>query len=99
MAAFTSKAAGAWATSGQVVWNEPGIPGDGDTVNITHVIAITSSVVIGTGAAINAITFSGDLTVAAAVSLTVKGNVLQGNAPFTLNQNSGLIFDCTAANR
>lgn len=98
MAAFTSKAAGPWSSSGQTTWNEAGVPGDGDTVTITHAITVDVNTVIGSGSA-TAMAFSAALTVAAGISLTLKGDVIHGNAPFTLNANAGLIFDCTSANR
>ncbi len=78
MAVFTSKANGNWATSGQVVWNEAGVPGSGDTVTITHAITITAATTIGDGTASVVLTcLSGSLTITGA-TLTIRGQSLFG---------------------
>lgn len=45
---------------------------------------------------------NGETLVNSGVTLTLTGNVVQGNKPFTLGSGTGnahLVFDCTAANR
>ncbi len=80
MAAFTSKANGNWATSGQTTWNEAGVPGSGDTVTITHNVTVTADTIVGIGTATTALTVNttgGTLTVTGA-KLTIKGNATLG---------------------
>lgn len=93
MAAFTSKASGLWSSGGQTTWNEPGVPDNGDTVTINHAISISSHVVI------NGILFNANLTLNAGFTLTLRGNVNHGNAAFTMQAGSELIFDTTGATR
>lgn len=62
MAAFTSKASGAWETEGQSTWNEAGHPAGSDTVSIATGHAITTGAtwscstltIVGTGSLITA---------------------------------------------
>lgn len=81
-ASFTSKAAGNWSASGQTTWNEAGVPGDGDTVTISHAVTVDTATTIGTSgasgtAAITTLTAtSASLTVSA--PLTVKGDIVHG---------------------
>lgn len=97
MAAFTSKAAGNWSSSGQTTWNEVGVPGSGDTVTITHAITVDVNTTVGVNGS-TSLTFSAALTVANGVTFTVKGNVIQGNAAFNLGTSAGasLVFDTTS---
>ncbi len=47
MALFTSKAAGNWSASGQTTWTQVGVPGNGDTVSISHAIAVDVNTTVG----------------------------------------------------
>lgn len=84
MAAFTSKAAGDWSASGQTTWNEVGVPGNGDTVTITHDIDVTDARIVGTSGASGtvAITISspGRLFVRDGGTLTCRGEIRAGTA-------------------
>ncbi len=80
MNAFTSKAAGNWSSAGQTTWNEVGVPGDGDTVTISHSITVDVDTTIGDDTATAAITAGGalaetTLTVAAGKMFTLKGDI------------------------
>jgi len=81
MTAFTSKASGNWSASGQTTWNEVGVPGDGDTVTISHNVTVTASITIGSSpssAGTPAIQFGSSaktLAVADGVSVVCKGDV------------------------
>lgn len=56
-AAFTTKAAGNWGAGGQTTWNEVGVPGQGDTVTLTHVIDMNCPTIpIGATSMTNALT-------------------------------------------
>lgn len=109
MATFTSKATGNWASTGQTTWNEVGAPGDGDTVTIgnghTITIAASTSVTVGDSAnpttpaiSSNNSNGTGILNMGNGATLTVKGNVRQGNANWTINQDCTINFDHASAN-
>lgn len=107
MAAFTSKAAGNWSASGQTTWNEVGVPGNGDTVTITHAITVDAATTVGTsgatGTAAVTINSGGTVTVAAGVTWTVRGDILTATAAsgvvdvVTLSAGAVLEFDASAA--
>ena len=80
MAAFTSKAAGNWSASGQTTWNEVGVPGNGDTVTMTHAVAVDTNTIVGTSPSdsttyVITLNAGGVLTVNDGVTFTVRGNV------------------------
>lgn len=93
MAAFTSKAAGNWNASGQTTWNEVGVPGNGDTVFITHNISVVDARIIGTSPSDQttaAVTVTGaTLTVANGGSLTCRGNVFLAGATLQVGDTNG----------
>jgi hypothetical protein len=101
MAAFTSKATGNWSSGGQTTWNEVGVPASGDTVTIgAHTITVDANTTIGTSpndATTMVITLSSassNLVVAAAKTLTVKGNFQMANSStLTLRAGAALTFD------
>lgn len=82
MAAFTSKATGNWSASGQTTWNEVGVPGNGDTVTITHTVTVDANTIVGPSGASGtvAITISspGVLVIAAGITLTCRGDIRAG---------------------
>ncbi len=78
MAVFTSKANGNWSSSGQTTWTQVGVPGDGDTVTISHNVIVDVNTTIGSdvGSAIAAGSSSvKTLTINSGVTLTVKGDI------------------------
>ena len=108
MATFTSKAAGNWSASGQTTWNEVGVPGNGDTVTISHAITVDTNTTIGSSpgesAATKAIDLTGaTLTISSGVKLTLRGDMQIGAATFVIGDGvmaSGaatLEFDSSAA--
>lgn len=107
MAAFTSKAAGNWSASGQTTWNEMGVPGNGDTVTITHAITVDANTTVGTsgvaGTAAVTINSGGTVTVAAGITWTVRGDILTATANtavvdvVTLSAGAVLEFDASQA--
>ncbi len=93
MATFTSKADGNWNASGQTTWNESGVPGDGDTVTLSHNVTITANVTVGSSPSTGgtpAIQFASvtgkSLTVNAGITLTCKGDFKFANSD-TQSQN------------
>lgn len=106
-AAFTSKANGGWDQAGQTTWNEVGVPGAGDTVDIsTHAIFLESSVTVTSltisNVAGSLTTTDGtdwDLTVSGVTSITgtLTGN---GSTISMLNCtiNAGGLFDMSTGN-
>ncbi len=78
MAAFTTKANGNWSASGATTWTQAGVPGDGDTVTISHNIVVDVDTTIGSDAG-SAIAGGSatvkTVTINASVTLTVKGDI------------------------
>ncbi len=109
MAAFTSKASGNWAASGQTTWNEVGVPGTGDTVIIAngHTVTIASGTTVTVGDSANPTTpaiqtavatnGTGKLIVDTSATLILLGNVIQGNANWKFNATSTLSFNHASA--
>lgn len=98
-AAFTSKAAGNWSSSGQTTWNEVGVPGNGDTVSITHAITVDSNVTVGTSPSDSStivVTTTANLTIAAGVTFTVRGG-MKWAASVILSAGSNWVADPTQA--
>ncbi len=80
MAAFTSKAAGDWSSSGATTWTQAGVPGSGDTVTISHAITVSSNTTIGSSpntGGTAAITFgaAGGLINQTSGTMTIQGDV------------------------
>jgi hypothetical protein len=90
MATRTTSQTGTWPGSGTALWGGTAVPTSADDVVINHAVTIDGAAVCA-GGAINAA-----LTVDAADSLTVHGNVTQANATFTMGAGSTLAFDSTA---
>ena len=93
MTAFTSKANGNWSASGQTTWNEVGVPGDGDTVTITHDVAVDVNTTVGAGGATGTVALTlgtnGDLACDEDVAFPVKGNILHsGTSSVTMAPGS-----------
>lgn len=72
-ATFTSKATGDWSASGQTTWNEVGVPGNGDTVVISHSVAVSDDRIVGTSPAASASPTTWDLDIASTGKLTITG--------------------------
>lgn len=110
MAAFTSKANGNWSASGQTTWNEVGVPGNGDTVTISHNVTVDTNTTVGTSpadattAVITTSGATGAVIIAAGVTLTVRGNIYnnagtsgaQKYKGIQLGAGSSLVFDSSA---
>jgi hypothetical protein len=101
-AAFTSKASGNWSASGQTTWNEVGVPGNGDTVTITHAITVDTNTTIGSSPAEGTVvvTASANITVNSGVTLTLRGDMALNNCALILGTGTGnahLVFDASAA--
>lgn len=93
MAAFTTTQAGDWSDGATWVGGvAPNLAG-GDTATVDHAVEVDVNAII------DGLTINANLTVADDVSLTLAGNCTQGDAEFILGSGSGLIFDCTAADR
>jgi hypothetical protein len=112
VAAFTSKASGAWSATGQTTWNEPGAPAAGDTVfidaghvvdydaDITHTAAITvNGTLRGSGARV--LTLSNTtLTVAAGGAITNTGGVFEIKIGAAHNQaNAAVTIGASSGSR
>lgn len=84
MATFTSKAAGNWSAAGQTTWNEANVPGDGDTVTLTHAVTVDVDTTVGhspgAGDATAAILINdvGQVLIPEGVTLTVRGDIISG---------------------
>jgi hypothetical protein len=89
MAAFTTAQAGNW--SDDASWSGSGVPGSGDTVTISHAIAVDVNTTCG-----GITDMTAALTVNAGIVFTLVGNAAQGNAVFTLSAGASLVFDTTA---
>ncbi|MCX6596166.1 MAG: Ig domain-containing protein [Acidobacteria bacterium] len=100
MAAITSTQAGNWSAAG--TWTGGVVPGVGDTVTISHAVAVNTNTTVGTSPAdtttlVLDVAAAGSLTVAAGVTLTVRGNARVVNTTLTLNAGASYIFDSSAA--
>lgn len=107
MTAITTAAAGNWSASG--TWTGGIVPGNGDTVTLNHNVTVDVDTTIGTSPAENsgtyAITWGAAtklLTLAAGVTLTVrgdclaKGNTTKNNVVY-MNAGSTWEFDASQA--
>ncbi len=101
MAAIASGSAGNWSATG--TWTGGVVPGDGDTVTIGHAVTVDINTTVGhsPGAADATAAIltngSGSLTVAAGITLVVRGDIKLNNDDMTLNAGSVLEFDASAA--
>lgn len=104
MATFTSKANGNWSASGQTTWNESGVPGNGDTVTISHNVVVDVNTTVGASpgagsgtAAILMNTASKTLTIATGVTLTCRGDFTRGANGAQLILSAGAVFEFDAS--
>lgn len=101
MAAIASGASGNWSATG--TWTGGVVPGNGDTVTIGHAVTVDVDTTVGhsPGAADATAAIltngSGSLTVAAGITLIVRGDIKLNNDDMTLNAGSVLEFDASAA--
>ncbi len=106
MAAFTSKAAGDWASSGTTTWTQAGVPGSGDTVTITHAITISGNTTVGSspntgGTAAIILENPGSIALTSG-TLTVQGDIKQGvtvdgASTFTMSAGTTVTFNVPAS--
>ena len=83
MAAYSTSQTGNWSAT--ATWGGAGPPGEGDTVtSVGHAVTMDGNVTLGTSPSPRAVelTINALLTVAAAVTFTMKGEIQQGNANF-----------------
>lgn len=101
MAAIASGASGNWSATG--TWTGGVVPGDGDTVTVGHAVTVDVNTTVGhspgaaDGTAAILTNGSGSLTVAAGITLVVRGDIRLNNDDMTLNAGSILEFDASAA--
>lgn len=100
MAAITSTQAGNWSAPG--TWTGGVVPGAGDTVTISHAVTVNTNSTVGISPAdtttlVLDVAAAGSLTVAAGLTLTVRGNARVVNTTLTLNAGASYIFDSSAA--
>lgn len=106
MGVFNSSGTGNWSSTG--TWGGTGPPGDGDTVTIGngHIVTIAASTSVTVGDSANPTTpairgastgGTGVLAIGDGASLTVKGNVQQGNAAWTAGSGVTIEFDNATA--
>lgn len=98
MAAIASAQSGAWDNS--ATWTGGTIPGNGDTVTISHAVTLADSRTIGTspvaGTVVCLIASGGSLTIQSGGLLRLRGD-LEARGAVTFDGGSGLIFDSTLA--
>lgn len=98
MAAITSTQAGDWSLT--ATWTGGTIPGDGDTVTISHAVTITDTRTIGTspvaGTVVCLVVSAGSLTIATGGLLILRGD-LEARGQIVFAGGSELRFDSTAA--
>lgn len=106
MATYTSSQGGNW--SDPATWGGSGVPGAGDTAEIgAHSITVDVDTSIGLSAndattkAITKTGTSGSFTIAAGVTLTIKGMFgfpnVSGGFPFVMLEGSSLIWDASSS--
>lgn len=97
MAAITTAAAGNWSATG--TWTGGVVPGNGDTVTLNHAVTVDVDTTVGHSPNVESDTVqavrgttSGPLTIAAGVTLTLRGDYyLNGN--LTMSAGSKIVMD------
>lgn len=101
LTAYVTNAAGNWSTT--TIWTPNGTPGDGDTVTISHAVTMDQNTTIGTSPAEDSGTWaiivdSGvTLTIAANVTLTLRGDAKHSNGRTIFSAGATLEFDSSQA--
>ncbi len=96
MAAITTAAAGNWSATG--TWTGGVVPGNGDTVTLNHAVTVNVDTVVGHSPgeanAVRAIsgTVNGNITIAAGVMLTVRGD-WDHNGNLIMQAGSRIVID------
>lgn len=95
--AIVSAQAGSW--NNPTTWVGGVVPIIGNTVTVTHAIAVTANAEVGNGAAVKAIVASGlgNITINAGIKLTVNGSSDHSSTRYTLNSGSILEYSPPAA--
>ena len=97
-----SAGSGNYSTTGNWSSCGGGVPGNGDTITVGHAITVDSNRTVGTSPAEGTVVVTvnsggGSLTVAAGVTLTVRGAIALNDAGLTLGAGSILELDASAA--
>ncbi len=107
MAAITSTASGNWSATG--TWTGSVVPGNGDTVTVSHAVTVDVNTTVGTspsttgGTPALLVDSSGTFTIGTGITLTVRGDLSLNSSSYNvdnfmiMNAGSSLIFDPTLA--
>lgn len=92
MAAIATTAAGDWSNT--ATWSGGVVPGDGDTATISHAVTVDTNTVVGSAPATGgtaAIAVNATLTLAAGVTLEVKGDIIVGNVGLIMGAGASIL--------
>ena len=99
MAAYTTTQTGDWSVA--ATWGGTGPPGTGDTATLDHAVTVDANTTVGSSPGDSntiVLQINADLTIAAGVTFTVKGNVSQTNEiDADVGAGGGIIFDASGA--